>query len=87
MPGRDRAAWKGEEEKAPAFGPGVPQGVPEGVWALMTDEGTGVAWPLGVGGPALMTDGDGAGDGEGALGFCEGTMPGKTGVMGVVEGG
>lgn len=41
---------------------------------------------MGVCGPALMTDGDGAGEGEGALGLCEGTMPGKTGVMGVVGG-
>lgn len=66
VPGRE-TAWKGEEEKLP--GTGVPQGVPEGVWALMTDEGVGVAWPLGVCGPALITDGDGAGEGEGALGL------------------
>lgn len=68
MPGRE-TAWKGEEEKPPLPGTGVPQGVPEGVWALMTDEGVGVAWPLGVCGPALITDGDGAGEGEGALGL------------------
>lgn len=68
MPGRE-TAWKGEEEKPPLQGTGVPQGVPEGVWALMTDEGVGVAWPLGVCGPALITEGDGAGEGEGALGL------------------
>lgn len=61
--------WKGEEMKPPLPGTGVPQGVPEGVWALMTDEGVGVARSLGVWGPALMTDGDGAGAGEGALGL------------------
>lgn len=48
---------------------GVPHGVPEGVWVLITDEAAGVAWPLGVCGPALMTDGDGEGAGEGALGL------------------
>lgn len=36
-------AWKGEEEKPPLLGTGVPHGVPEGVWALMTVEGEGVA--------------------------------------------
>lgn len=41
VPGRDRAL-KGEE-KPELPGTGVPQGVPEGVWALMTDEGVGVA--------------------------------------------
>lgn len=65
MPGRD--TWKGEGEKPP--GTGVPHGVPDGVWALMTEEGVGVAWPLAVWGPALMTEGDGAGDGEWALGL------------------
>lgn len=49
------------------MGPGVPQGVPEGVWFLMTEEGVGVTCPLGVCRPALITDGDGAGEGEGAL--------------------
>lgn len=78
--------WKGEEEYLPLLETGVPQGVPEGVWALMT-EGVGVVWPLGVWGPALITEGEGAGDGEGALGLWEGTMPGKTGVMGVVGSG
>lgn len=48
-------------------GTGVPHGVPDGVWVLMTDEAAGVALPLGVCGPALMTDGDGAGAGEEAL--------------------
>lgn len=62
-------AWKGEEEKPPLLETGVAQGVPEGVCALMTDEGVGVTWPVGVCGPALMTDGDGAGEGEGALGL------------------
>lgn len=42
VPGRE-TAWKGEGEKPPLPGTGVPQGVPEGVWALMTDEGVGVA--------------------------------------------
>lgn len=28
--------------KPPLLETGVPQGVPEGVWALMTDEGVGV---------------------------------------------
>lgn len=51
------------------MGTGVPQGVPEGVWVLMTEEGEGATWPLGVCGPALITDGDGAGEGEGALGL------------------
>lgn len=56
-------------------------------------EGTGVVWPLeleatwgepaGTGGP-LMTEGEGAGVGEGVTGFWDGTMPGKTGVIGVV---
>lgn len=59
--------WNGEGEKL--TGTGVPQGVPEGVWALMTEEGVGVTWPPGVCGPALITDGDGAGEGEGALGL------------------
>lgn len=59
--------WNGEGEKL--MGTGVPQGVPEGVWALMTEEGVGVMWPPGVCGPALITDGDGAGEGEGALGL------------------
>lgn len=53
----------------------------------MTDEGVGVARSPGVCGPALMTDGDGAGEGEGALRLWEDTMPGKTGVIGVVGGG
>lgn len=43
MPGREMA-WKGE--KLP--GTGVPQGVPEGVWALMTDEGVSGPCPPGV---------------------------------------
>lgn len=86
VPGRE-IAWKGEGEKPPLPGMGVPQGVPDGVWALMTDEGVGVTWPVGVWGPALITDGDGAGDGEGALRLWDGTMPGKTGVMGVVGAG
>lgn len=64
--GRERA-WKGEEGNPPLPGTGVPQGVPDGVWALMTDEGVGVTCPLGVCGPALITDGDGAGAGEWAL--------------------
>lgn len=38
------APWKGEGEKCT----GVPHGVPDGVWALMTEEGVGVAWPPGV---------------------------------------
>lgn len=42
MPGREREE-NGEEQKPPLPGTGVPQGVPEGVWALMTDEGVGVA--------------------------------------------
>lgn len=56
-------------------------------------EGTGVVWPLefeaiwgepaGTGGP-LITEGEGAGVGEGVTGFWDGTMPGKTGVIGVV---
>lgn len=38
---------------------------------------------------ALMTEGDaaGAGVGDWATGFWEGTMPGKTGVIGVVGAG
>lgn len=64
MFGRE-TAWNGEEEKPP--GTGVPQGVPEGVWALITEEGVGVARPPGVWGPAFITDGDGAGEGEEAL--------------------
>lgn len=42
MPGRE-IVWKGEGEKPPLPGTGVPQGVPDGVCALMTDEGVGVA--------------------------------------------
>lgn len=59
------APWKWEGEKWT----GVPHGVPDGVWALMTEEGVGVAWPPGVCGPALITEGDGAGECEGALGL------------------
>ena len=65
--------WKGDGEKLPGAG--------EGVWVLMTDGGAG------VGGPPLMTEGEGAGEGEGVLGFWEGTMPGNTGVMGAEERG
>lgn len=44
---------------------------------------------MGFVGGALMTEGEGAGAGVGdwATGFWEGTMPGKTGVMGVVGAG
>lgn len=37
----------------------------------------------GAGGP-LMTEGEGAGAGDGVKGFWDGTMPGNTGVIGVV---
>lgn len=40
-----------------------------------------------TGGGPLMTEGEGAGVGDWATGFWEGTMPGKMGVMGVVGAG
>lgn len=81
MSDREAPAWKGEGENAPGWwGPGVPHGVAEGVWALMTEGVVEGRW----GEPPLMTEGEGAGEGEGARGFWEGTLPGNTGVMGVV---
>ena len=95
----ERDLGYGDGEKLPE-GPGVPQGV--GVWDLMTVPeggadggipeyevgGCGVECPPGrwgdIGGP-LMTEGEGVGDWD--TGFWEGTMPGKTGVMGVVGPG
>lgn len=51
------------------------------VWPLELEATWGE--PAGAGGP-LMTEGEGEGEGEGVKGFWDGTMPGKTGVIGVV---
>lgn len=91
VPERDIPPWNVAGENPPGAGPGVPQGVPEGVWALMTDgaeggpPGDGGTWGEAAdAGPPLMTDGEGAGEGPPCV--WEGTMPGKTGVMGVAGG-
>ena len=73
MSERECPVWKGDGEKLPGCGVGV--------CVLMTEDAPG------VGGPPLMTEGEGDGEGQGVLGFWEGTMPGNTGVMGAEGSG